>query len=163
MNNPLQQYIDLYTGNPDMVQGNPGGALNQARDKALERLLEERRLPDRSDEGYAKTSVAEMFAPDYGINLQRHPVTVDLASSFHCGVPNLSTLMAVVAVDRFAPTRTLQQNLPQGVVVCSLAEGVRQEPGLDHEVRPRDVDLELLCTFHWCCFLSLFTVCKSKS
>lgn len=130
MNNPLQQYIDLYTGNPDMVQGNPGGALNQARDKTLERLLEERRLPDRSDEGYAKTSVAEMFAPDYGINLQRHPVTVDLASSFHCGVPNLSTLMAVVAVDRFAPTRTLQQNLPQGVVVCSLAEGVRRYPGI---------------------------------
>ena len=26
---------------------------------------------------------------------------------------------------------------------------LRQEPGLDHEVRPRDVDLELLCSLHF--------------
>ncbi len=31
---------------------------------------------------------------------------------------------------------------------------LRQEPGLDHEVRPRDVDLELLCSLH--CFFLLF-------
>ena len=42
-----------------------------------------------------------------------------------------------------------------GVVTVRNGDGpgrlLRQEPGLDHEVRPRDVDLELLCTLHCSC------------
>lgn len=64
----------------------------------------------------------EMFAPDFGVNVARVNIPVDVAASFRCDVPNISSLMAVTVNDRFVPTSTLLKNLPEGVTVCSLRD-----------------------------------------
>lgn len=128
--NSLLQYIDLYRANAAALDSHSAGALNDARTAALEALLEAGRLPDTSDEGYEKTSVNEIFAPDYGVNVTRVNIPADVAASFRCGVPNLSSLLGLTVNDRFFPTEQLLKNCPEGVTVCSLARAAAEMPEL---------------------------------
>lgn len=128
--NALNQYTDLYEANRAAVDAGSAPVLNRLRPEALDALKRIGRLPDKSDEGFEKTSVNDMFAPDFGVNINRMSLPVDVASSFRCGVPNLSTLLGIMVNDRFMPTATLVGNLPQGVTVCSLAKAAAEQPAL---------------------------------
>lgn len=128
--NALNQYIDLFEANRNTVEANSPGALNALREQALGALRVVGRLPDSGDEGFEKTSVNDMFAPDFGVNINRLPLPADVAASFRCGVPNLSTLLGVVVNDRFVPSSTLHGNLPEGVTVCPLSQAAVKLPGV---------------------------------
>lgn len=118
----LKQYTDLFRQERVALDANAPEALNAGRDRAMAFLEAAGRLPERSDEGYEKTSVEEMFVPDLGVNVNRVNFPVNVAESFRCDVPNITTLLAVVVNDRFVPTATLLKNLPEGVTVCSLRD-----------------------------------------
>ena len=62
----------------------------------------------------------KLFAPDYGVNLMRLGMPVDAASAFKCGVPNLNSLLCVVANDTFHSTTQLERNRMEGLTICSL-------------------------------------------
>ena len=128
--NALNQYIDLFEANRDIIEDNSPDTLNAMRPRAMASLNDAGRLPDSGDEGFEKTSVNDMFAPDYGVNINRLPLPADVADSFRCGVPNLSTLLGVVVNDRFVPTSTLLGNLPEGVTVCAFSQAERMLPGV---------------------------------
>lgn len=128
--NALTQYINLFTEHRQVIDSNSAEAINALRPAALEALTAAGRLPEKGDEGYERTSVNAMFAPDFGVNIGRVNMPVNVGASFKCGVPNLSTLLAVVVNDRFAPTSTLLANLPEGVTVCSLAAAAKEWPEL---------------------------------
>lgn len=114
MNNPLTQYIQLYEEHRDTIRSHSVGKLNDVRDKALA-ALRGASLPDKSCEGFEKTSIADMFAPDYGVNITRVNIPVDIAASFRCDVPSLSTMLGLVINDSFHPTSMLESKLPEGV------------------------------------------------
>ncbi len=63
---------------------------------------------------------SDIFAPDYGVNLGHLPMQADLATSFRCGVPQLNSLLAVVANDVFYPTENLHRNAPEGLYAGSI-------------------------------------------
>lgn len=130
MSNAVDQYLDLYRGHAEALDAHSAGVLNAMRGEAAGALARAGRFPVRGDEGYEKTSVDGMFAPDFGVNINRVNMPVDVGASFRCGVPNLSTLLAVVVNDRFVPTSTLLKNLPAGLTVCSLAQAAREMPSL---------------------------------
>lgn len=123
------QYLKLYKENKAAIWQHAPEIMNARRDAAW-RTLESMPLPRKGDEGYPALSVAEMFAPDYGVNINRVPFGVDLAESFSCGVPNVSTLLAVVSNDIFVATASLLRNLPQGVMVTSIAQAAKKNPDL---------------------------------
>lgn len=123
----LKQYIDLYMSQREAIDAGSADVMNALRPAAL-KALEGRELPDRGVEGFEKTSIDEMFAPDYGMNIGRLALPCDVAAAFKCGVPNVSSLLAVVVNDRFVPTATLLKNVPAGVRVMSLADAARQYP-----------------------------------
>ena len=116
----LTQYLNVYRDSAPRFDANSAPALNALRPAALSALESAGRLPDRTDEGFEKTSVEEMFAPDFGLNPDRVAIAADIAATFRCDVPNLSSLLGLVVNDRFVPSATLLKNLPQGVTVCSL-------------------------------------------
>lgn len=118
----IDQYINLYRENREAVESHSAAALNALRPAALASLEKAGRLPEKGDEGFEKTSVEKMFAPDYGVNINRVNIPVDVAAAFRCDVPNLSTLMGIIVNDRFVPTTTLAKNMPEGLTVCSFAE-----------------------------------------
>lgn len=129
MDNALKQYTDLYDSNRPEVEAATGAPLNAPRE-AARAFLESASLPTRRTEGYEKTSIQDMFAPDYGVNVARVGIPVDVAASFRCDVPNLSTLLGVVVNDKFVPSQTLESRMPEGVTFMSLARASREMPGL---------------------------------
>lgn len=123
----INQYIDLFDANIDALNAGSAGALNAMR-AAARQAVEGRQLPDRNTEGYEKTSIEDMYAPDFGVNLGRLKFPVDVAASFRCDIPNVSTLLAVVVNDSFHPAESLLKNLPDGVEVMSLAKAAKERP-----------------------------------
>ena len=124
----LKQYLDLYVAAEKQLQRPDLAPLNAMRPAALGRLMQAQCLPGAGAELHPALSVSEMFAPDYGVNLARVPMTIDPAKTFNCAVPNISTLMGIVVGDTFAPTASLLRSLPQGVEVMSLAAAAKQMP-----------------------------------
>lgn len=129
----IDQYISLFEHNRDVFRSTSPEALNRLREPALAALKRFGRFPDKRDEGYSRISVEEMFAPDYGVNIARVPFQVDIARTFKCDVPNVSTLLAVVVNDAFRPTATLLKNCPEGVTVESLASVAASDPDFIRE------------------------------
>ncbi|MCM1110729.1 MAG: Fe-S cluster assembly protein SufD [Clostridium sp.] len=127
--NSLTQYLDLYRDNRALIDSASAPLLNQMRPAAYESLAGAR-LPERGDESYEKTSVNDLFAPDYGVNLAGIDLPVNPADSFRCGVPNLSTRLAIVANDRFHATSGLESRLPEGVRFMSLRRAAETCPDL---------------------------------
>ncbi len=127
--NALTQYLKLYEEHARDINSHAPALFNDRRAAAFA-LLADARLPEKGDEKYPALSVNDMFAPDYGVNINRVTFPVDTATSFRCGVPNISTLMAVVANDSFCPTSGLLRNLPEGVRMMSLAKAAAEMPEL---------------------------------
>lgn len=129
MNNALSQYIELYKENAALIDANSAPVLNSLRATALH-ALDGAHLPTRRTEGYEKTSIDDMFAPDFGVNITRVNIPVDVANSFRCDVPNLSTLLGFVLNDSFHPTSKLNSKLPEGVFFTSLRQAAIEQPEL---------------------------------
>jgi len=132
MTDSLIQYTQLYDAHRLTIDARCGAAaMNAAREHARRAIAEgDLRLHERGDEDYERTSVNDLFAPDLGVNINRLNVPLDVAATFRCDVPNLSTLMAFVVNDTFVPSSTLLKNCPEGLTVCSLAAADSLLPGV---------------------------------
>lgn len=126
--NALQQYIDLYRENREAIEANAPAAMNALRAEALA-VLESKRLPRRGDENYEAIDIEEMFAPDYGVNVNRVELSADAAEAFRCDVPNMSTCMYYFFNDVFKASRK-SPSLPANVVVESFAEAAVNHPDI---------------------------------
>lgn len=125
---PVQNYIDLFKQNRALIDRGSAGALNSARDNALDCLLRYG-LPHKGLEEYLHTDVGEWFEPDWGMNLARLDIPVDFAQAFKCSVPNLSTQLYFLANDSFASSETASRNLlPDGVYAGSLKDAALERP-----------------------------------
>lgn len=128
----LAQYLALFADNRAAIdRGCDSAPLNNMRDAAFAALDSlAMRLPRRGDEGYAYTSLNDMFMPDYGLNINRLPVSADIAAAFRCDVPRLSTVMAVTVNDTPSLLPQAARALPEGVWFGSLAAFGREHPTL---------------------------------
>ena len=125
----ISQYIDIYRDNSAVIDSRSAGVLNSLRPAAL-KALDGRKLPERGEEGYEKTSLEKMFAPDFGLNILRLNIPVDIAHTFKCDVPRVSTLMSYVINDKFVTGSATPDRLPEGVIFGSLAEEAVKHPEL---------------------------------
>lgn len=123
------QYIELYRANRSHINAHSTPALNALRERAL-RALESEPLPRRGQEGYERSDINAMFAPDFGLNIMRIPMAADARASFRCDVPNMSTLLGVVTNDMFTPADTLARNLPEGVTFTTISHAAGHNPEL---------------------------------
>ncbi len=124
-----KQYIDLYTEARELICSHSADALNAVRDQAFSDF---RRLgfPTRKVERYKYTDMSELFAPDYGLNLNRIEMPVDPYSAFSCDVPNLSTSLYFVVNDMFYTKALPKTSLPEGVEVMNLRAAAETRPDL---------------------------------
>lgn len=124
----LQQYIDLYNANRDAIERNAPDVMNAMRADALSVLMHER-LPRRGDENYEVTDIDRMFAPDYGVNINRVNLSADPAEAFRCDVPNMSTWMFFFYNDIFHASRK-SPSLPDSVIVEPFTVAAKNHPEL---------------------------------
>ena len=122
-----QQYIDLYTEAADLIKRHSAGVLNAVRDKAFADFKAQG-FPSRKVERYKYTDMARLFAPDYGLNLNRLEIPVNPYQAFKCDVPNLSTSLYFIVNDSFYTKSLPQAYLPEGVIVDSLSHVAAEKP-----------------------------------
>jgi Fe-S cluster assembly protein SufD len=126
--NSEQQYIDLYQQARNMIFGFSSDVMNSVRETAFDDF---KRLgfPSKKVERYKYTDVAPLFAPDYGVNLNRLQIPVDPYQAFRCDVPNLSTALYFVVNDAFYATdsKGVKQ---EGIIVDSLKKVSQERPEL---------------------------------
>jgi len=104
-----------------MICEHSSEVMNAQRDDAYERFLTTG-FPNRKVERYKYTDMEALFAPDYGLNLNRLNIPVNPYEAFRCDVPNLSTSLYFVVNDGFYRQSTPKGHLPEGVVLGSLKE-----------------------------------------
>ena len=114
-----QQYIELYEAARQMICDHAPEAMNAVRDEAFEDFKAQG-FPSRKVERYKYTDLQQLFAPDYGLNLNRLEIPVDPYQAFRCDVPNLSTSLYFVVNDTFYTKATPQAHLPEGVIIGSM-------------------------------------------
>ena len=116
-----QQYIDLYMECREMICGHSSEVMNAVRDDAFEHFVSAG-FPSKKVERYKYTDIQKLFAPNYGLNLNRLDIPVDPYQAFRCDVPNLSTSLYFVVNDMFYTKEQPKGHLPKGVIVGSLKE-----------------------------------------
>lgn len=133
MANSIEQYIRIFDEHSATISAHAPEVLNRNRKTALDYLRLLSRMPECGDEGFPNVSLNEMFAPDYGLNITR----VDFgkpAGDDRCGQSVAGRPAAMIVNDAFVDCGTA---LPEGVEVCSIAEGARRHPELfEHSIAP---------------------------
>jgi Fe-S cluster assembly protein SufD len=129
--NSEQQYIELYEQYRDMICRHSADVMNVVRDEAFEHFKAQG-FPSKKMERYKYTDMQSLFAPDYGLNLQRLTIPVDPYEAFRCDVPNLSTSLYFVVNDMFYSVDAkatgderiphANPHLPEGVIIGSLCD-----------------------------------------
>lgn len=137
--NALTQYLDLYKAHRQLIMDSSAPALNAGRDAAFKRLEDMGRLPHFGDEGFVKTSLEAMFAPDYGLNLTRRHFDADPEKAFGCELPMAAGPSVLVVNDSYMPGPRLAATMPEGVEVMSLAKAAEIYPDeVSRPIAPED-------------------------
>ena len=126
-----RQYIELYEQARTMIHQHSCEVMNQVRDEAFERFRQNG-FPSRKVERYKYTDIRALFAPDYGLNLNRLNIPVNPYDAFRCDVPNLSTSLYFVVNDVFYTGERKEEkgekiptgrgSLPEGITIGALKE-----------------------------------------
>ena len=122
-----QEYIDLFSQCEALICRHSSEVMNAPRAKAFadfERLG----FPTTKQEKYKYTDMAKLFAPDYGLNLNRLDIPVNPYEVFKCDVPNMSTSLYFVVNDAFYNKALPKAQLPEGVLLGSLKDLSKQHP-----------------------------------
>ena len=122
-----KQYIDLFETQRQAIDSHSAQVLNAVRDEAFEDFKRQG-FPSRKVERYKYTYMDKLFAPDYGLNINRIEIPVNPYNVFSCDVPNLSTSLYFVVNDTFYKKALPKAGLPEGVEVMSLKEAAEQQP-----------------------------------
>jgi Fe-S cluster assembly protein SufD len=124
-----KQYIDLYNECRSMICSHSADVMNTVRDKAFDDF---KRLgfPSQKVERYKYTDVPTLFAPNYGLNLNRLEIPVNPYDAFKCDVPNMSTSLYFVINDMFYDKMLPKGHLPEGVIVDSLSRIASENPDI---------------------------------
>lgn len=112
-----------------MIENHSATLMNACREKAFE-AFRKKGFPTRKVEEYKYTSIDDLFAPDYGLNLNRLTIPVNPYDAFKCDVPNLSTSLYFMVNDQFYADAMPKAQLPEGVIVDSLRKVAEERPEL---------------------------------
>lgn len=124
------EYIDLYTQHRETIKKHSADVLNLSRDKSFEKFRE-LGFPSSQLENYKYTDLREVLTGDYGLNISRIPFAVNPYDVFKCDVPGISSYLYFVVNDAFYPVNyTLNETLPEGVIIGSLKTAAEEHPEL---------------------------------
>lgn len=123
-----KQYIDLYGSCRDMLFSHSADVMNAVRDGAFADFSRQG-LPTRKVERYKYTDMQSLFAPDYGLNINRLDIPANPYEAFKCDVPNLSTSLYFILNDGFYDKALPKGGLlPDGVIIGSLCKEAAKNP-----------------------------------
>ncbi len=124
---PEKQYVNLYESNRDIINSHSAAVMNAPREEAFKAFCAQG-IPDKKVERFKYTNLKEVFAPDYGVNLNRLEMPVNPYETFKCEVPNLSTALYFMVNDSFYSKAGPKVTHPDGVIIASLKDVAIEKP-----------------------------------
>lgn len=124
-----QQYIDLFKQHEGLISQHSAGVLNNYRSQAFAHF-EHLGFPTNKQEDYKYINISKCFEPDFGLNIQRLDIPVNPYKVSTCDVPNMSTSLYFMLNDSFYNKELPKNELPEGVIFCSLKEAAVAYPDL---------------------------------
>lgn len=115
------QYIDVFITSNDLLKAPASNLLNAHREDAFMHFSDIG-FPAFGSENYKYTNVAQAFALNWGLNINRLDFRVNPYEVFSCDVPNLSTSLYFMVNDKFYNKELPKAKLPEGVFVGGLNE-----------------------------------------
>ncbi len=135
-------YIEIFRTHREMIDAGASPVMNSVRDAAFDCFMRHG-FPDKRQEQYLHTDVAEWFAPNWGINLHSVYTPLQIAESFRCNVPNLSTKLYYLANDRCVESEVSKRTpMSKGVLAGSLQELSIKYPELVKKYYNRLADMD---------------------
>ncbi len=124
-----QQYADIYNSTKSMIEKHSAPIINAKREAAFADFV---RLgfPTTKLENYKYTNLKEAYKIDYGLNINRLKPSINPYQEFRCDVPNINANLFFVVNDSFYSNDKQKENLPEGVIICSLVEAATKHPDL---------------------------------
>ena len=144
-----KQYIDLYNETQGMIKQHSCDVLNKVRDKAFDDFKAQG-FPTKKVERYKYTDIPKLFAPDYGLNLQRLRMPINPYEDFKCDVPNLSTSLYFVVNDQFYNDQLPKAQLNDSIVVDSFSNAIKTHGEIitNHYAKLADTAKDALTAFN---------------
>lgn len=144
-----KQYIDLYNETQGMIKQHSCNVLNKVRDKAFEDFKRQG-FPTKKMERYKYTDISKLFAPDYGLNLQRLKMPINPYEEFKCDVPDLNTSLYFVVNDQFYTDQLPKPQLNDGIVVDSFLNALKTHSEIitKHYAKLADTAKDALTAFN---------------
>ena len=144
-----KQYIDLYNETQGMIKQHSCNVLNRVRDKAFEDFKRQG-FPTKKMERYKYTDISKLFAPDYGLNLQRLKMPINPYEEFKCDVPDLNTSLYFVVNDQFYTDQLPKPQLNDGIVVDSFLNALKTHSEIitKHYAKLADTAKDALTAFN---------------
>ena len=121
-----QNYIELYQQHKEDICANGAEHLNQHREDFFLRWSK-LGFPTTRNDQYKHCNLNDELAIDYGLNLKQLNLSQG-ASPFQCAVPGIQSHLCFVVNDTFVHTQ--QEQLPEGVVLCSLRQAAKEHAHL---------------------------------
>ncbi|MBN2611108.1 MAG: Fe-S cluster assembly protein SufD [Bacteroidales bacterium] len=123
-----QDIIRLYQQNISQIDANVGEPIKLARGKALSDF-NRMGIPTRKVEAYRYTDILPVFADTYESEFTANHYSVRLEEIFKCEIPELDTHVILV-LNGFYYHNNQPSNLPEGVIICSLAQASVSYPDI---------------------------------
>ena len=92
-----KQYIDLYERYRKVIFDHSSDIMNAVRDTAFEDFKRQG-FPSRKVERYRYTDIQEVFAPDYGLNLNRLDIPINPYEAFPTSVRPIILLLTMLFI-----------------------------------------------------------------
>ncbi|MBN1117919.1 MAG: Fe-S cluster assembly protein SufD [Bacteroidales bacterium] len=123
------ELLDLFTSNKETITGQDAPLLNEFRASAFDDF-KRLGIPTKKHENYKYTNLESyLTGPEYSYELAPLNFEVNLDDLFHCDIPELATRIALV-LNGFYYKHNRPVDLPEGVILCGLAEASREYPEL---------------------------------
>ncbi|MDP4184401.1 MAG: Fe-S cluster assembly protein SufD [Bacteroidota bacterium] len=124
----VEDITGLYQSNTELfLEGSPD-FMNDVRGKALDDFVRQG-IPSTKDENYKYTDLRPVFEGDFNVFPSYVDQEIDFLSLFKCDVPKLDTFV-ILTVNGWYYQRNRNLDLPEGVIIGSLAQAAREHPEL---------------------------------
>ena len=123
------ELIELYENNTDVLSDRDSDLVKEQRFSAFE-SFKKLGIPTKKNEAYKYTNLEQyLTGSEYDYELAPLEFEANLDDIFHCDIPELATQIALV-LNGFYYKHNRPIELPEGVILCGLAEATQKYPEL---------------------------------
>ncbi|NOR76311.1 MAG: Fe-S cluster assembly protein SufD, partial [Draconibacterium sp.] len=123
------KYTAHYNKVKELLFDDSSDVLNDVRNKAFQDFVMQG-IPTQKNENYKYTNLHPLFLPDYNFVHKPENNDVDSTTVFRCDVPQLNIEPRLIFNGWYHKISNESLNLPEGVILCSLAEIAENNPEL---------------------------------